>query len=153
MVSARGQVLSAPLTGQPCVLHVTRARVWSRLDFVGLLVSDFTVVAQVAFALETPQGAILIDAEHGNVDGPARSFTPPHHDFLRALLAQRGLDRYVGSTFADHALVAPGDRVTIRGTAVRERALATGEQGYRDEAVRFKLVGYPQRLLEITHIS
>jgi hypothetical protein len=152
-VRADGPLLHAPLTGQACVLHVTHARVWDRLDFLGTLVSDFTVTDRVAFALETPQGAMLVDAEHAHVAGPVRRFVPPHHDTMHAFLAPRGLDRYAGSTFADHVLVVPGTRVGIRGLTVRERAFTAGEQGYRDEAVRLKLVGYPQRPLKIIRMA
>jgi hypothetical protein len=146
--------LHAPLSGQPCVVHVTHARVWSRLDFVGQLVQELLVTEAVEFALVTALGELVIDARHGTVDGPRSRFTPPyHHARMHAFLAPRGLAHFAASTFAEHTVVAPGHRVGIRGTAMRERALSDGERGYRDESERFKLVGYPSRPLEIIHLG
>jgi hypothetical protein len=144
-------VLYGPLTGQPCVLHTTHVRVWTRLDFFAILVSEFTAVTGVAFVLDSPQGAIPIDAEHARVSGATLGLLPPH-GYLDALLRERGLERYAGSTFADHTVVAPGDRVTIRGITMRTRVVGAGEQGYRDEPVQVRLVGYPQRPLEVTSL-
>jgi hypothetical protein len=124
-------------------------RVWNRLDFWGVLVDEFTAVTRVAFVLESPQGTIPIDAEHARVSGPRRALLPPH-PYIHALLTERGLERYAWSTFADHIMVAPGDRVAIRGTTVRARVVGAGEHGYRDEPVQFRLVGYPQRPLDVT---
>ncbi|MEO7736396.1 MAG: hypothetical protein ABIY55_35890 [Kofleriaceae bacterium] len=152
VVRADGPLLYGPITGQPCVLHATRVRVWSRLDFVGVLLSEFTTVAQVAFVLETAQGVIPIDAEHARVSGPARELLPPHA-YSHALLSERGLEQYAGSTFARHHVVAPGDRVTIRGITVRQRVVGAGELGYRDEPVQLRLVGYPQRPLDVTSLG
>jgi hypothetical protein len=142
-------VLYGPLSGQPCVLHTTHVRVWTRLDYIGILVSEFTTVSRVAFVLESPQGAIPIDAEHARVSGPTLGLLPPH-DYISALLGERGLERFAGSSFADHTVVVPGDRVTIRGITMRARVVGAGEQGYRDEPVQVRLVGYPQRPLEVT---
>lgn len=149
MVRADGSVLYGPLTGQPCVLHTTHVRVWSRLDYAALLVSEFTAVTRVAFVLDSPHGPMPIDAEHAQVSGATRGLLPPH-DYIHALLRERGLERYAGSTFADHTLVAPGDHVMIRGITMRTRVVGAGEQGYRDEPVQIRLVGYPQRPLEVT---
>jgi len=149
VVRADGPVLYGPLTGWPCVLHTTHVRVWSRLDFAADLVNEFTAVTRVAFVLESPQGALPIDAEHARVSGATLSLLPPH-DYISALLRARGLERYAGSSYAEHRVVVPGDRVTIRGIAMRMRVVGAGEQGYRDEATQVRLVGYPQRPLEVT---
>jgi hypothetical protein len=142
-------LLAAPLTGEPCVIHVTHARVWDRLDHLGSLVEDVLVAGQVPFLVVTPEGAIWVDAEHAHIDLPAHELVPPHGERVLAFLAPRGLERYLRSTFADHVLLVPGTRIRIRGTAVRERAYEAGERGYRDEAVQLRLVGYRQRPIEI----
>jgi hypothetical protein len=36
-----GGLIVAPITGYPCVVAWTRARVWDRLDLAGTLVEDF----------------------------------------------------------------------------------------------------------------
>ena len=149
VVRADGPVLYGPLTGRPCVLHTTRVRVWSRLDFAADLIAEFTAVTRVAFVLESAQGALPIDAEHARVSGTTFSLLPPH-GYIHALLRERGLERYAGSSYADHTVVAPGDRVTIRGITMRTRVVGAGEQGYRDEATQLLLVGYPQRPLDVT---
>lgn len=154
MVTASGVVravhaLEAPLSGQPCVAHVTHARVFSQLDFLGVLLSELTVREAVEFMLETPSGALVVDATHCTVAAPVRRLLPEQSERMAAFLAPHGLSHLGGSTFAELQLIAPGDRVSIRGIAMRERAAGDGERGYRDEAERFKVVGYPQQPLEI----
>jgi hypothetical protein len=149
VVRADDQLLHAPLTGELCVVHATHAHVWNQLDFAAKLVDEFTVVAGVAFALDTPDGAMMIDTASCHVVGARRRFVPPYPAALHALLAQRQVDRYAASTFADHVLVVPGDRVAIRGVVVREPGVVGGERGYRDAGQQLKIAGYPQRPLEI----
>lgn len=154
VVRALAAPILAPLSGQPCVVHVTHARVWSRLDFAGQLVQELLVLDAVEFALVTNFGELVIDARHGTVEAPRHHFTPPdHRGRLHAFLAPRGLAHLAGSTFADHRIIAPGAHVGVRGIALRERALSDGEHGYRDESERFKLVGYPRRPLEIVRLG
>lgn len=153
VVRAVDKLLHAPLTGQPCVVHVTRAYVWDQLDYPAQLVEEFTVAAGVSFALATSHEALMIDAAHCRASGARRRFAPPYPAALLALLAERGVARYVASTFADHVLVVPGDHVAIRGVAVREPGVTGGEHGYRDPGQQLKIAGYPQRPLEIRCIA
>jgi len=140
--------IATPLTGEYCVVHVTHARVWSRLDLAGVLVEQILVGRLYPFMLETAGEPIHVSAEAFSLDVPRYEVYPPYHA-AQALLRAHGLERYLRSTFFDHVFIRSGEQITVRGVIARE-ADSQGEHGYRDTAVRTRLVGYPGHPLTIS---
>ena len=140
--------LIAPLTGEPCLAHVSRARVFTRLDFVGDLVEEFEVVDVALFLLETVHGDVLV------VDKPAIVTLVPLHFQTRdearlaSFLRSRDLDRYVRSTFFEHAALREGDPVTMTGVITHE-PVPMLEAGFRELPVRTRLTGYGKHPLTL----
>ena len=137
----------APLTGEPCVLHRTHARVWDRLDAAGNLVDEVVLVRHAPFVLE-------VDGEAFHITGPLEIVVDiepvdvwPHPMHAAALLA--GYAPYVRSTFFDHVVIRAGDRLTVTGVVARDVA-SDGEHGYRETNVVTRLVGYDGRPLRIS---
>lgn len=140
--------IAAPLTGEYCIVHVTHARVWDRLDLAGNLVEEILVGRLYPFVLETGGEPIRVSAEAFSVE-IKRVDVYPTQIAADALLRARGLERYVRSTFFDHVLVRAGEQITVRGVVAHDIE-REGEHGYRDTAVRMRLVGYPGHPLTIS---
>jgi hypothetical protein len=142
-----GEPLIAPLTGEPCLAHVSRARVFTRLDFVGDLVEEFEIADAALFVLETAHGEVLV------VDKPKLVLAPLHLESLdegrlAAFLRPRTLERYVRSTFFEHATIHEGAAVTLTGVITHEPAPVL-EAGFRDLPVRTRLTGYGKHPLTL----
>ncbi len=133
--------LVAPLTGEPCVAHVSRARVYNRLDHLGDLVGEIETFEVAPFALETPSAVVRV------VDKPTMHALKPAPlawvDFrlTERFLARRGLANYVRSSFFEHAIVRVGEQLTVSGVIARE-ADAVPEMGFRDLRLQTQLTGY-----------
>lgn len=140
--------IAAPLTGEYCVIHVTHARVWDHLDVAGVLVEDILVGRLYPFILETGGEPVHVSADAFSVEIKRFDVYPPPL-VAEALLRTRGLERYVRSTFFDHVLIRAGEHITVKGVVARE-ADHVGEHGYRDTAVRTRLVGYAGHPLTIS---
>ncbi len=140
--------IAAPLTGEYCVAHVTHARVWDRLDAAGNLVDDILIARLHPFVLEADGEPIHVSGGTFFLDIKAVDVFPPPAE-AAALLRLRDLERYLRSTFFDHALVKVGERITVKGVVARDVDLE-GEHGYRETAVLTRLVGYAGRPLTIS---
>ncbi|HSN27427.1 MAG TPA: hypothetical protein VLT45_14130 [Kofleriaceae bacterium] len=139
--------IAAPLTGEYCVAHVTHARVWDQLDAFGQLVDDILIANLHPFTLETGGEPVHVAGGTFYVAiKPVDIYPRPAEG--AALLRLRDLERYLRSTFFDHVLVKVGEWITVRGVVSREIDLEA-ERGYRETAVRTRLVGYAGRPLEV----
>lgn len=143
-----GELVTAPITGYPAVVAWTRVRVWDHLDAAGSLVDDFMISRVAAFVIETGATPVHVSqttcmVERGHYD------LWPHPWVATEILRLRNLERYARSTFFSQALVQHGEYITVRGVVTQEVDQAS-ELGYRDNAVRTRLVGYPGRPLTIS---
>jgi hypothetical protein len=142
------QLTAAPLTGEPCVAHVTHARVWSRLDASGALVDDIVITNMQPFVLET--GGEPIHVAGGTFFVAIKPVDVwPHAYHGAALLRLRDLERYLSSTFFDHVLIRAGERITVTGVVARDVDPAA-ERGYREASELTRLLGYAGRPLTIS---
>jgi hypothetical protein len=136
-----GPHVVAPLTGEPCVAHLSRARVFTRLDHTGDLLGNVESFDIAPFVLDAPNGSVLV------IDRPARiELEPALLGLLDSgrcahFLARRGLDAYVASSFFEHVVVRAGDIVTISGVITCEPVPAL-EASFRELPVRTRLTGY-----------
>lgn len=146
-IVAADPLLAAPLTGEPCVLHWTHARVYDALDFAGNLVQQLVLARNAPFALHGEGEPIIVAADTMFELAIEPSDVWPHAEHAARLLGRYA--RYVRSTFFDHVVIRPGERVTVTGVVARDVATG-GEHGYRETAVVNRLVGYAGRPLRIT---
>jgi hypothetical protein len=141
-----GPSLVAPLTGEACIGHVSRARVFTNLTVVGRLVDDFRVAAVAPFLVETSSGPVLVvDAPELDLDlaflGCPEVSGDSAEGPLTAFLATRRLERYAMSSFFEHALLRAGDAITASGVITLEPSPVL-ETGFRDLPTRTRLIGY-----------
>ncbi len=143
-----GEQVIAPLTGEPCIAHRSRARVFTRLDHTGDLLGNVESFDIAPFVLDAPNGSVLV------IDRPARiELEPALLAFLDRnrcahFLARRGLAAYVASSFFEHAVVRAGDTITMFGVITREPAPAL-ETSFRELPVRTRLTGYGKHPLAL----
>ncbi len=140
--------LEAPLTGEPCIAHLSRARVYNRLDHVGDHLGDVERVEVAPFLIATPSGAVRV------VERPTVVALDPRLlgwvDPMRGarFLAARGYDRFVRSSFFEQALVRAGEIVTVSGIVTRD-ADAVLESGFREMQLQTRLTGYERQPLTL----
>ena len=133
--------LVAPLTGEPCIAHLSRARVYHRLDFLGNHLGDVESLDVAPFLLATPSGTVRV-VDRPTVVSLDLAFLGWVEPMRAArFLAPQGLERFVMSSFFEHALVRPGEQVTVTGVVTRE-ADAVLETGFRELPMQTRLTGY-----------
>lgn len=143
-----GEHVIAPLTGEPCVAQLTRARVFTRLDHTGDLVGNVESFDIAPFILDAPNGSVLVS------DRPARIELEPALQGLldngrcAHFLAQRGLAAYVASSFFEHVVIRAGDSITMTGVITCE-SVPVLEASFRELPVRTRLTGYGKHPLTL----
>ena len=128
VVRVVGEPLCAPLSGQRCVMHQSRAHVRGAAPQQPAIERG-----GVPFIIETKRGPVRVDA----IDDIELALAPlnvldRNTDLQRAFLARHHAN---GAHGYDEIVIAPGANVTVRGVIRLERdRAASGERGYRDDA-------------------
>lgn len=140
--------LESPLTGEPCIAHLSRARVYNRLDHVGDHLGDVERLDVAPFLLATPSGTVRVVDKPTVValDLALLGWVDPMRG--ARFLAARGFDRFVRSSFFEYAIIRPGDQVSVAGVVTRE-ADAVLETGFRDLQLQTRLTGYGRNPLTL----
>jgi hypothetical protein len=133
-----GEPIVDPLTGHRCAMHVFRATTMHG--------EEITINEAAVFVLETKHGEVLVDSRPDVIALPLYAVIRPTMERLTKMLGTR--DRARNAHSAQHAIVMPGDRVSIYGVVQREH-VEDGERGYRDMRDRMRLVGQPRHPLTI----
>jgi hypothetical protein len=136
-----GDPLVAPFTGDPCLAHVSVARVFTQLDFAGSLIERIEIFAIAPFLIETPDGPVFVLDTPSIFDLEPVALAWVRDDRATAFLAARNLAAYGRSSFFEQALVAEGDIVTVSGICTRERDPSL-ETTFREHQTRTRLTGY-----------
>jgi hypothetical protein len=142
------ELLVAPLSGAPCVLHRSHARVVAN---EGHVEHDEAVEAASRFAIDTPTGRVIVEEAPALAIG-ASPVIPRDEQRELALLARLGIPlhvhRYAGF---DEIALRPGTTIVIRGMVKIELdPSSTAERGYRDNVPTvIRLVGGPDAPLTI----
>jgi hypothetical protein len=132
-VRAAGAVIEAPLSGRACVFHRSRARLFAR-GAAGHLVAEPTEQDARPFLVDTPHGAVRVDEAELALELPPSLVVPRDTPGQRAFVARHS-DAADPSTAFDEVVIAPGDKVTLRGVVrVEIDPVQAGERGYRDGA-------------------
>lgn len=134
--------LEAALSGRPCVMHRSRARVLVHTR----LISEPREVEIAPFVVATRHGQIRVDVREIELDVPPESVVGPESARQRAFRERHAIPQDAAAAF-DEIVIEPGAKVTIRGIVAIERELdAKGERGYRDDApTTIHLVGSPAK--------
>ncbi|HUJ63730.1 MAG TPA: hypothetical protein VLX92_34760 [Kofleriaceae bacterium] len=148
VVRALDPPLVAPLSGTECVLHQSRARVytprgWSSLRRGGRAIEREVVKLElVPFVLVTETGEVIVDGDRAELTCRPWPIVPRKLERERAFLDAAGLAVHPSAAGFDEIVVAPGTRVSVHGLATIEIAPdAGGEAGFRTAPQRVRLVG------------
>jgi hypothetical protein len=149
-VVAGSALLEAPLSGKSCVYWAATARMFRLERRKAVLLGETHAAKLVSFRLETADGVVHVEGEAAETELPSISVIPRKIDRDRAFLTAQGHEWQLASTAGfNEVTVAPGDKISVHGVVVIERAAAVGEAGYRDEAARIRLVDHPAHRLTL----
>lgn len=132
--------LEAALSGRPCVMYRSRARVLVHER----LISEPREVDIAPFVVATRHGEIRVDVRELALEvAPERIVDPAG---TLAFRARHAIPARAAAAF-DEIAIEPGAKVTLCGVVAIERDLAArGERGYRDDApTTLHLVGLPTK--------
>jgi len=140
--------IESPLTGEPCIAYMCRARVYNRLDHLGNHLGDVESVEVAPFLLETSSGTVRV------VDRPTvvaldlalLGWVDPMRG--ARFVAARGFGAYVLSSFFEQALVRVGEPLTVSGIVTRD-ADAVLESGFRELQTQTRIRGYERHPLTL----
>jgi molybdopterin-binding protein len=131
--------LEAPLSGRACVAYSALLRV----DVPGTPGRPIEERAACAFELEVGEARYAVVTTAGGaveIAQPLDPIIPGDRERNARFVAKAKVKRVITVGAAYEAVVAVGARVAVSAMVMRERAVATGEAGYRDEADVVKLV-------------
>lgn len=139
IVEVIGEPLIAPLTGQPCVASDTRYRAGGgNQRNVKTPVSSLVVDRQIQpFVIVRGAQRIVVDGAAAEILVPKSKLTSTQRQF--SFLAQHGLHHTWG-TLSERS-VAPGQRVTVCGSLLRDGVEAAADLAFREARPVLKLVG------------
>lgn len=124
--------LEAPLSGRACVAYSALLRV----DVPGTVGRPIEERAACAFELEVGAARYAVVAAAGQVEiaQPLDPIIPGDRERNARFVAKAKVKRVITVGAAYETVIAVGARVAVSAMVMRERAVATGEAGYRDEA-------------------
>lgn len=150
VVIAGDTLLEAPLTGTTCVFWAADARVKEHQKRKVIVTDEFHASGFAPFKLETRYGVISVEGTEADTELPLRGVVPRRLELDRAFLEAHGRDPYFARTSGlDEVAIAPGERISVYGQLVVERAEIEGEAGYRDERVTYRLIDHPSHRLTL----
>jgi len=136
VVRAGDTTLTAPISGQTCVMY--RSRVTDSMWSVRRIQLPKESFAMVPFALERDDGTrVTIEGRHALLDLPNMKLPAPKTVDLRErrTLFQKmhGIDNAHSATF-EEVVVEEGMKITVAGLMMKDLAeeAPSGEAGYRD---------------------
>jgi hypothetical protein len=143
-VHCMGEMLTAPLSGRPCIAYVAAAQAW-RCKGVRHPIANAREMRIAPLLLVFGDGEVIL---HGDciVDLRATAVSPRLADREVAFLERRKLESYLPSTTFAEAILRDGDRVSVSGVLLTDRG---GERGYRDAPSHMRLVSRPGTPLTI----
>jgi hypothetical protein len=148
-VRSNGKLLTAPLSGTPCVLHRSTIRMFQGKRRRRMLVAERTRCEMVPFELETRGGKVIVVGDRADVTIRPGPIIPRQLDRDRAFMRGLGLDGDIRSAGFDEVVIEPGMTVAVYGVARFEATPDVGESGFRDEVRTVRLAGDDQHPLTI----
>jgi hypothetical protein len=135
VVRAAGPLLTAPLSGRPCLAYQARARLFDPIR-PGHVIAAPTAIEMTPFVIVTPRGEVRVPAQPIAFAIAAATVIDRDADRERAFLTGHGVsaELHLGAGL-DEVRLLPGATVVLAGMIRLERAHAdTGERGFRDDA-------------------
>ncbi|HEY0988537.1 MAG TPA: hypothetical protein VGD80_15840 [Kofleriaceae bacterium] len=139
-IQSCAETLTAPLSGAACAAYLAVAR--SRLrDYAPTPDVDLVEMRVAPMVVAVSDGSVVLEGECVVV-ARTTEVSPRDSERERAFLVRRQLQHFLPSTQFSEATLSVDDWVWVSGVAQRE---FTGEHGYRDRPVRFRLISGPGR--------
>lgn len=148
-VRAPAALLTAPLSGRPCVAYHAVAMLHDTRFRHRVLVATIEEHRMTQFELELDGSTVLVDgdrAEFGEIPGPT---IPRDLALEQAFVARHGHPAELARDGGfEEATIATGDQIRVQGLALVE-AHQMGDHGYRERATQIRLVAHPAHPLTI----
>jgi hypothetical protein len=138
-VQLLGKPLIAPLSGNPCVAHQSRARVYDASSGPKQLIDEQVRHGLTPFVLVTQSGEIVVAGTAADLAIRPSPVIPRRMERERAFLREVGHHDDIMRASFDEVLVAEGMKITVFGVSLVE--LTPGESHYRETASRMRLTG------------
>ena len=150
-VTTTATVLTAPLSGRPCVAYHAVAMLYrvQRGNVIPVGTIDEHRLTPFELKLERDGETLLIDGDRAELVEPPGPLIPRKLELEQRFVARHDqpaeLARHSGF---EEAVIAIGDRVRVQGMALSEAHSAT-DQLYRDGAQRIRIVAHTAHPLTI----
>jgi hypothetical protein len=143
-------LLTAPLSGRTCVGFESLVGAYEGTGLARRLKPRFAVREFVPFELETKHGCVFVDATSEiSVALPPAPVIPRSLERERQFLAEHAAAQQLKESAFEEVCVLDGDVVAVQGIAMIEQVADARERGYRDVAMRARLVAHPNHPLTI----
>jgi hypothetical protein len=131
VVRPAASTIEASLSGKPCVVHRSRARVFSKTNE---LLGEPADRDAVPFIVETKQGLVHVDPNNIELEVVPSTVVDEATPRQKAFRSRHAVAAETSAQF-DEIIVEPGAKISLRGRISVERdAASTAERGYRDDA-------------------
>jgi hypothetical protein len=152
VVTLRGTVrvfaepLIAPLSGTPCVLHRSAARVYTTGRGLGrvyrVVDGEYVSVEMAEFILDTREGPVIVSGTEAEVTMRPGAIVPRQLAREAAFLRSAGDGSDPRTAAFDEVVIQPGAKIEVHGVAqIEVDDAANGERGYRDAPTKTRIVG------------
>lgn len=138
--------LIAPLSGKPCIAYDARVRIGSIRQGNR---EERSRVEVIPFELATDGGVIRVEAATAELLFPTVPLIPRKVAREAAFAAACGIQESMAGVDCDETCVEIGAKVAVHGVVALDSDAPSGETGYRDGAIRYKLGPHPEHALTI----
>ena len=146
VVRAKGEMLTAPLSGREAVAFSSTARIYAGEGYYRHLADSFHQQQMVDFVLETKDAIVEIESAAAELEYAPEPLIPRKIEREQAFLRAAGSNVHARSASFDEVVIAPGMKISIQGVVRIEIA---GAESYRETGKRIVLAGHPAHPLTI----
>jgi hypothetical protein len=146
VVRAKGEMVTAPLSGRQAVAFLSTARVYEGDGRYRRVVDQFQQHEMVDFVLETKHGMVEIEAAKAELEYAPEPLIPRKIEREQAFLSRAGCNRSARDGGFDEVVIEPGMKVSVHGLV---RIEAAPSDDYREAGKRIVMSGHPAHPLTI----
>jgi hypothetical protein len=146
VVRAKGETLTAPLSGREAVAYSSAARTYAGEGRYRQLADSFHQQQMVDFVLETKDALVEVEAATAVIEYAPEPLIPRKIEREQAFLRAAGSNVHARSAGFDEAVIAPGMTISVLGVV---RIEAAPGENYRETGKRIVLAGHPAHPLTI----
>jgi hypothetical protein len=146
VVRAKGEMLTAPLSGRQAVAFSSTARIYAGEGYYRHVADSVHQQQMVDFVLETKEAVVEIESATAELEYAPEPLIPRKIQREQAFLRAAGHNVHPRSSSFDEVVIAPGMKVSIHGVV---RIEVAGAEGYRETGKRIVLASHPAHPLTI----